>query len=81
MIIIKYIKIMVNNHNRCVYRKIFLNKGNEFLIEGESMILRKQRKDILNSGHLYILFFSYPITTEKQSRCLSPFFKEGEKYK
>lgn len=46
MVIIKQIKIMVKNHNRCVYKKylFFFNKGNEFFIEGESMILEKKCK-------------------------------------
>lgn len=35
----------------CIQKNI-LNKGNEFFIEGESMILGKNRKYILNSGHL-----------------------------
>lgn len=52
MVIVKYNKIMVNSHSRYAYRKIFLNKGNDFLIEGEPMILGKNRKDILNSGRL-----------------------------
>lgn len=54
---------MVNSHNRYAYRKIFLNKGNDFLIEGEPMILGKNRKDILKSP------LTLPIITEKQSRC------------
>lgn len=51
MVTVQYNKIMVNRVD--MHReKMFLNKGNDFLIEGEPVILGNNRKDIFHSGSL-----------------------------